>query len=249
LASPFLSVWAPGHGADVLPIGTGIPLPAGSLVIMQVHYNLLVGDRPVTNRLVLHTVPSSTPLLPLQLQIAMAPPNIPCATGVTGKLCNRAASLANLQQRFGTLAVATVDFLESACANNAADPPTGDKATCTWPISNSGYIVRVQPHMHMLGVGFSMVLNPGTAQADTVLSVPNYNFDYQKAYNLSRPVAVTKGERVRITCTYNPQLGQELPLLRKTAPHFVTWGDGSTDEMCIGLIWTASALPDAHATL
>ena len=52
LSTPFLSVWAPGHGADALPKGTGIALPAGSLVIMQVHYNLLVGDKPVKNSLV-----------------------------------------------------------------------------------------------------------------------------------------------------------------------------------------------------
>jgi len=64
LSTPFLSVWAPGHGADVLPKGTGIALPQGSLVIEQVHYNLLVGDKPVTNGLVLRTVPVSTPLLP-----------------------------------------------------------------------------------------------------------------------------------------------------------------------------------------
>jgi len=30
--------------------------------------------------------------------------------------------------------------------------------------------------------------------------------------------------------------------LRKLAPRFVTWGDGSTDEMCLGLmIWAPAA--------
>ena len=86
LSTPFLSVWAPGHGADVLPKGTGIALAKGSLVIEQVHYNLLVGDKPVTNSLVLNTVPASTPLLPMQSQYLVAPPNIPCPAGVTGPL-------------------------------------------------------------------------------------------------------------------------------------------------------------------
>ena len=75
------------------PKGTGISLPKGSLVIEQVHYNLLVGDKPVTNGLVLHTVPMSTPLLPMQSQYLVAPPNIPCPAGVTGPLCNYQASL------------------------------------------------------------------------------------------------------------------------------------------------------------
>jgi hypothetical protein len=125
-AVPLLSFWAPGHGVDNLPKGTGVPLPAGSLVIMQVHYNLLVGDRPVKNTLVLHTVPISTPLLPLHLDLMLAPPNIPCPTSVTGPLCNRSASLANLGQRFGQTAVDEVNGIESLCGINTADPPVGD---------------------------------------------------------------------------------------------------------------------------
>jgi hypothetical protein len=85
--------------------------------------------------------------------------------------------------------------------------------------------------------------DPGTPQARTVLKVPNYNFDYQKAYNLAHPVAVTAGEKLQITCTFDPALGQELPQLRRAPAHFVTWGDGSSDEMCLGLTWIAKALP------
>ncbi len=77
--TPWLSAWSPGHGADNLPKDTGIYLPAGSLVVMQVHYNLLVGDKPVKNSLELHTVPATTPLLPLHLGLMPAPPDIPCA--------------------------------------------------------------------------------------------------------------------------------------------------------------------------
>ncbi len=246
VAVPLLSVWAPGHGADDLPKGTGILLPAGSLVIMQVHYNLLVGDKPVKNSLVLHTVPTSTPLLPLHLDLMQAPPNIPCPSGVTGLLCNRTASLAWLGQRFGPSVVDEVTGIELLCGENPSDPPVGDSASCTSSIGKSGYIVRVQAHMHLLGVSFTMVLNPGTPQAKTVLDVPNYDFHYQRSYNLATPIPVTAGEPVQINCHYDPTLAQELPILRKAPPHFVTWGDGSTDEMCIGLAWTSSTLPNQH---
>ncbi len=49
-----------------------------------------------------------------------------------------------------------------------------------------------------------------------------------------------------MTCTYDQTLAQELPILRKASPHFVTWGDGSTDEMCIGLAWISATLPGVH---
>ncbi len=245
-AVPLLSFWAPGHGVDNLPKGTGVPLPAGSLVIMQVHYNLLVGDRPVKNTLVLHTVPISTPLLPLHLDLMLAPPNIPCPASVTGPLCNRSASLANLGQRFGQTAVDEVDGIESLCGINTTEPPVGDSTSCLSSINKSGFIDRVQAHMHLLGVSFTMVLNPGTPEAKTVLNVPSYNFHDQRSYNLSAPISVTAGEPIQVTCTYDPTLAQELPILRKAPPHFVTWGDGSTDEMCIGLAWISSVLPDTH---
>lgn len=245
-ADPLLTFWAPGAGVDNFPKGTGVPLKAGSLVIMQVHYNLLVGNKPVKNELVLRTVPSTTPLLPLSLNLMLAPPNIPCPTGVTGPLCNRTAELANVGQRFSQTAVEEVDGIEAICGYNPADPPQGDDATCTQPIANTGYIVRVYAHMHLLGVAFKMVLNPGTPKAQTILDVPDYDFHDQKSYNLSTPVPVTRGEPVQVTCTYDPTLAEQLPILRKVPPHFVTWGDGSTDEMCIGIAWTSKVLPNPH---
>ncbi len=248
LSTPFLSVWAPGHGADVLPQGTGIALAKGSLVIEQVHYNLLVGDKPVTNSLVLNTVPASTPLLPMQSQYLVAPPNIPCPAGVTGPYCNYQASLNYLAQRFGSDGLIMAKGIDLICGENPNTPPTGDTATCTSPIGSDGYIVRIQPHMHLLGVSFTMVLNPGTPQAKTILNVPNYNFDYQKAYNVA-PIPVKRGDRVQINCTYNPKLAQELPILRKAPPHFVTFGDGSSDEMCVGVTWQTTSVPNAHDSL
>lgn len=138
--------------------------------------------------------------------------------------------------------------IDDVCGENPNDPPVGDTATCTWPVASNGYIDRIQPHMHLLGVKFTMVLNPGTPQARTILSVPNYNFDYQKAYNVA-PIPVSHGERIQINCSYNPELAQELPILRKAPPHFVTFGDGSSDEMCVGVTWQTSSLPKSHDSL
>jgi hypothetical protein len=213
---------------------------------MQVHFNLLAGDKPVKNSLVLHTVPISTPLKPLKLLVVYAPPDIPCPVGITGPLCNRAASLANLGHRFGQSTVEFVNDLEKACGRNPSDPPEGDSTSCTWPLWGGGYIVRVQGHMHLLGRSLTLALNPGTPRAKTILNVPNYNFNYQKAYNLSAPVRMRPGDSIGVTCTYDPALAQQLPILRKDPPHFVTWGLGSTDEMCTALAWYSASPPDPH---
>ena len=79
--TPWLTAWGPGHNLSKEPAGTGAPMPAGTLVIMQEHYNMLVGDKPVRSKLTLTTVPANTPLRPLRLDIVAAPPDIPCTAG------------------------------------------------------------------------------------------------------------------------------------------------------------------------
>jgi Copper type II ascorbate-dependent monooxygenase, N-terminal domain/Copper type II ascorbate-dependent monooxygenase, C-terminal domain len=237
--TPWLSAWAPGHGKDNYPSGTGVPISAGSLVVMQVHYNLLVGDAPVKSKLSLTLEPGKTPLKPLTLDLMPAPPDIPCAPGVTGPLCSRAAEIQNLGQRFGQAEVGFVDLLERICGRDPQNPPIGDTTSCIWPITRAGNVVRLGAHMHLLGRTLRITLNPGTPTAKTLLYVPNFNFHYQRAYNLSKPVPVVPGDKVQVTCSYDPTLQQEVPLLRILPPHFVTWGDGSADEMCLGLMWEA----------
>jgi len=239
--TPWLTAWAPGHGEDVLPAGTGVKLPAGSMVIMQIHYNLLRGDKPVSARLTLHTVPSTTALKPLSLELMPAPPDIPCPAGVSGPLCSRTASLVDLGQRFGEAQVGFVDFLEQFCGRSMTDPPPGDTTSCDWPVQGGREIVRLGVHMHLLGRGMKIVLDPGTPGARTLLDVTNYNFDYQRSYTLKTPVLTRPGDTIGVTCTYDPTLRQELPQLRKLPPRFVTWGDGSSDEMCLGSVQTISA--------
>jgi hypothetical protein len=239
--TPWLAAWAPGVPPIKEPTGTGVQFPAGSLVVMQVHYNLLRGDKPVRVKLGLTLVPESTPLKPLSLDLIPAPPDVPCPAGVTGPLCNRNAELASLAQRTGADQVGFVDALESICGRNPQNPPEGDTTSCTWPLPGGREILRIGSHMHLTGVSMQVVLNPGTPEARTLLNVPDYDFNDQASYNLKTPVITKTGDTVGVSCTYNPSLGQELPILRKVPPHFITWGDGSSDEMCLALIQSIAA--------
>jgi hypothetical protein len=246
--TPWLTAWGPGHNISKEPAGTGAPMPAGSLVIVQEHYNLLVGDKPVHSKLILDTVPATTPLRPLRLDLAAAPPDVPCPAGATGPMCSRSAELASVGQRFGASQEVLVDGLEAICGHNPANPPVGDTTSCTWPIRGQGNIVELAPHMHLLGVGMKFVLNPGTPTQRTLLNVTNYDFHYQRGYDLAKAVPVAKGDTIGITCTYDPTREQTLPILRKVPPHFVTWGDGSTDEMCLGLIFMTPPTAESEST-
>jgi len=233
----WLSVWAPGHGLDMAPKGTGFYFPKGSMVVMQVHYNLFAGDKPTHVQLKLQTVPAvSSHLIPLHIDPIAAPPDIPCPPGVHGPLCSRSASLAKLGYQWGAPAVSFVDLLEQGCGRDPSNPPGGDTTTCTVPAGFSGEILRIQPHMHLLGTGMKVTLDPGTAQQRVLLDDTAYNFHYQRSFTMPTPVTVTASDRISVECTFDPELDQELPQLRRLPPRYVTWGNGSANEMCLGIV-------------
>jgi hypothetical protein len=237
----WLTAWAPGHNKNVFPPGTGMVFPKGSLVVLQIHYNTLAGDAPIASTLTLGTVPMAANLHPLSLDLYPAPPDVPCLASWNPKttpLCNRANSLAYLAQRFGQQAVDFVDGLETICGRNPQNPPAGDTTSCTWRNHRRALIVAVGAHMHLTGVTFKLTLNPGTSRQHVVLNVKEFNFDYQRGYDIKPWVQLVPGERVKVQCSYNPVIHDVNPELEKAPRRFVTWGDGSSDEMCLGLVFT-----------
>jgi hypothetical protein len=232
---PWLCGWSPGHGADILPAGLGVPLPKGSLLIEQIHYNTLAGHKPDRSWVALTAVPTAKSDLKTVTVLRLpAPPDLPCPANVSGPLCDRAASLADLGQRFGQAAVTSVNLLEAVCHRSTVNPPAGNSTSCDWPVKSDEVIERITPHMHLLGKSMTVTLDPGTPQAKVILNVPNYNFDSQIAYNIDPPpVRVGPGDTIGVSCTWDPTLRQFNPQTKNLPPRFITWGDGSSDEMCL----------------
>ena len=89
--------------------------------------------------------------------------------------------------------------------------------------------------MHLLGRSIYVDVNPGTAEEQRVLSIPNYDFDRQGAVPLPEPVQLSVGDKVRVTCTHDQTLRGKLPGV-PAEPQYVLWGEGTTDEMCLGVL-------------
>jgi Copper type II ascorbate-dependent monooxygenase, C-terminal domain len=228
----WLTAWAPGHDLNVFPKGTGVPFPAGSLVVLQIHYNTLAGDKAIKSTLTLNTVSSKDPLKPLSLDLYPAPPDVPCLpawVATSNGLCDRANALKYLAARFGQQAVDFVNGLEEICGRNPSDPPASDTTHCTWTVHQRARIVSLGAHMHLTGQQFKITLNPGTKRQKTLLSVKNFNFDYQRGYLMKPWYQLNPGDKIEVTCTYNPIVHDVNPQLRQSPRRFVTWGDGSSD--------------------
>jgi hypothetical protein len=168
----------------------------------------------------------------------MAPIELPCAPGETGALCDRDTAVADVGKRFGAESAEQVQQLNQWC-NRGAAPKSGDTQSCDQPVEQGGTVYMAAGHMHLLGRAIKVELNPGTAKAQTLLDIPRYNFDDQALVPLAKPVKITKGDNVRVTCTHDATLRKQLPQLQKLPSRYVVWGEGTSDEMCLGILVVA----------
>ena len=235
----WVASWAPGANETLLAPNLGYPMPPGSLIVMQIHYNLLAtggqagGADRSSIRLRLNDTTSA--MTPLQTSLLPAPIELPCTPAESGPLCDRAAAVADVGKRFGEEVGGQADRLLQLCAKGAP-PVAGPTQHCDLPVPRRSTVYAVAGHMHLLGRSIRIELNPGKPGAQTLLDVPRYNFDDQAIHPLAKPVVLQPGDTLRVTCTHDATLRGQLPQLKGTAPRYVVWGDGTSDEMCLGLV-------------
>ncbi len=231
-AADWVAAWAPGGGERVMADDIGIPLTAGSRLVVQVHYNLLAGNGPDRSevRLRLSAAAGSTRKA-LDTMLLPAPVELPCRGNRTKGMCSRVASVAEVADRFGEK-VARADALHLLCG--PVHP--GPIQSCTRRVRQDGTIRAVAGHMHLLGRSITVDVDKGTGAAVRVLDIPVWNFDDQGSIPLATPVRVHPGDTLTVTCRHDQSLRDRLPAFAGLPERYVVWGEGTTDEMCLGIV-------------
>ena len=230
--APWLGAWAPGGSEQVMAEDLGVPMEKGSRIVMQVHYNLLAGSTPDVSSAQLRVAPASKKLAPLQTMLLPAPVEMPCRPAHDdGPLCDRAASLVDVRRRFGSDVGMTADYLHLLCGRIRP----GDTQSCDRQMNQPATLRAVAGHMHLLGRSIKIQVNPGRPGARTVLDIPTWDFDNQGARPI-KPVHLAAGDTVRVTCRHDQRLRDLLPALKGQPDKYVLWGEGTTDEMCLGIL-------------
>jgi hypothetical protein len=233
----WLGVWVPGKTNDAFPTGTGMSFPAGAAIVVQIHYNLIHPPRPDRTRVSLEFAPAGTKVKPLETKQYFAPIEVPCPAGVRNPLCSRPAAIEYLRTAYGADAASTPDGLLQFCGKKlpaAAGPTT----SCDRLLDGATTIYAVMGHMHVRGVDIRVELNPGRA-GSTLLHIPAWNFHWQDFYTLKKPIHAPAGSVLRVTCTYdNSRARQPVIAGKPLLPRYLLWGEGTTDEMCLGILQT-----------
>ena len=234
--APWLAAWAPGAKESIYTPGSGVKLTAGTQIVLQMHYNLRAGQGVDNSAVKLRLSDQTEGIESVHTMLLPAPVELPCAPGESGPLCNRAAAVDDVTQRFGQSSRSTISGLQILCDGNPLHPRAGDTQSCTRTMRENTRIEAAAGHMHLLGKSIAIDVNPGTPRARTVLAIDNWDFDNQGARRLPKAVDLAAGDTVRVRCTHDATLRSKLPALQGTDPRYVVWGEGTTDEMCLGVL-------------
>jgi len=234
----WLGAWVPGKSNNAFPAGTGMSFPKGAAIVMQVHYNLIHRARPDRTRVVLDFAPAGKKVIPLETKLYFAPIEIPCPTGVHGALCNRNAAIAALAKQFGPDSASMPNVLLAVCGKTLR-AAVGLTTSCERPLDGAATIYAVAAHMHMRGVDIRVELDLH-GRWITLLHIPRWSFHWQDFYTLQEPIRAPAGSMVRVTCRFDNSPAKQ-PIIdgKPLPPRYVVWGEGTTDEMCLGVLQTS----------
>ena len=94
-------------------------------------------------------------------------------------------------------------------------------------------ITSLTPHMHLRGKSMRIVADLPGGEKQTLLNVPNYNFNWQITYRAQDPIFLPKGTRIEILAAFDNSANNPLnPDPTKT----IRWGSASESEMMDGWI-------------
>lgn len=102
------------------------------------------------------------------------------------------------------------------------------------PISQDITVLAVTPHMHMLGKSARMSATLPDKSTRPLVYLPGWDFNWQLNYMFKQPVKLAKGSQVNLEVHYDNS--DKNPKNPSRPSRNVTWGEQTTDEMCIGFV-------------
>jgi len=120
--------------------------------------------------------------------------------------------------------------------------------TFTIPPNNSNYRVDaaftntlfpahvwlIAPHMHLLGKRMSVDATTSGGATTCLININDWDFNWQGVYRYKDPIAVPVGTRLSLAAYYDNSADN--PRNPNSPPRAVSWGEQTTDEMCIAFI-------------
>ncbi len=213
----WIGAWAPGGVGSMYPEGTGLYVPPGAKVVLQMHYNVQSGATDTTDDTHVELALADSVQKRAVLFLWTNP------EWVAGRGMNIAAYDADASYGF------------------AADPSPVLSSITRGAIRNGAglRLYSASLHMHLLGAAAKLEIQRGDGRTrECLLDIPQWNFHWQRSYGFKESKVYRPGDRLAITCHWNNS-AEAQPLVggARALPRDVKWGEGTGDEMCLGVMY------------
>ncbi len=191
-----LGGWVPGSSPEAFPLGTGVRIPKGARIVMQVHYSLSGISQ------------SSRPLEPDLTRVGIYLSPVP---------------------------LQPISFLP--VVNPFFTIPAGDshyQVKASYVIGRAVELVAIAPHMHLLGHQATIEAQFPNGDRRQLIRIDNWDFHWQGNYVYRDPVLLPAGTLIELTAYYDNSLNN--PKNPSSPPVPVSWGERTTDEMCLAFL-------------
>ena len=229
----FLPIWTPGAKSRYCPDGTGYMLPKGADILIQVHYHKT--GKPETD---------ATGRGPLSFQEAVAAPGSyrfrfsqphdepGDGRPGQGQEAQKAGKRIGILELFREVDAIVIPAGATHYEVKASTKPGA--SMMARPLDRDILVTSVMPHMHWLGKDFTFtaVLPDGKTRIP-LIKIDHWNFNWQGTYAFKEPIRVPKGSWFEVEAHFDNSDAN--PANQNKPPKVVRWGEGTNDEMCIGI--------------
>jgi hypothetical protein len=207
----FIGGWAPGGVGGDFPPGTGLRIDPGSYISLQVHYNTFAGEpEPDLSKVVFKTddtVEHEALVQPWTAYQWLIGAGMEIPAGEASVSHSWGADPFNLP----------IDLFDGAKALR---------------------IYSAALHMHNLGVAGTTYIERADGSQECLLKIEDYDFGWQRSYGFMEPTEIRAGDQLTIQCEWdNSAANQPHVDGKRVEPRDVKWGEGTTDEMCVGFYY------------
>lgn len=112
-------------------------------------------------------------------------------------------------------------------------PPGAERheVRAMWIAPRDVEVVAITPHMHLIGREMKVDAYTPDGKVIPMIWIKDWDFKWQDTYLYKSPVKLPRGTRVEVRAYYDNS--ENNPNNPSKPPKWVTWGERTTDEMCL----------------
>lgn len=110
-------------------------------------------------------------------------------------------------------------------------------------LPTEGMMLGVMPHMHLRGKSFLLHAVDRDGDVEPLLSVPQYDFNWQHWYQFARPIELSKLDRLEMRVHFDNSRSNPA---NPEPNEYVVWGDQTDEEMAIAFFDVARPRGSQH---